>query len=139
MGIGWPTDSAWVSESVPVRQVATDEDSVRPYALVVAFTLGNVSRILRCSSSADGDPPKLTEITDDVSYSWRAGCSHARQIIVGTVAQIITPSSWISSNAWIGSNRPTGITSRMPAIIPTTRVEWQPDTWNSGEVNSETG
>ena len=47
--------------------VATELDSVSPYAFVVAFTLGNVSRTLRCSSSADGEPPNATEITDDVS------------------------------------------------------------------------
>ena len=30
-------------------------------------TLGNVSRTLRCSSSADGEPPKATAVTDEVS------------------------------------------------------------------------
>ena len=30
------------------------------------------------------------------------------------------------------------MTSFSPASRPTTRVEWQPDTWNSGDVNSET-
>ncbi len=34
--------------------------------------------------------------------------------------------------------RPSGITSLSPASKPTTRVEWQPDTWNRGEVNKET-
>ncbi len=26
----------------------------------------------------------------------------------------------------------------MPASRPTTRLEWQPDTWNSGDVSSDT-
>jgi hypothetical protein len=30
------------------------------------------------------------------------------------------------------------MTISTPASIPTTRPEWQPETWNSGEVSSET-
>ncbi len=106
---------------------------------MVAFTLGNVSRMRRCSSSAEGEPPKLTAMIERRSRSWRSGCSHARQIMVGTVAQIITRSRSMASNAASGVNRPARITNRIPAIIPTTRPEWQPDTWNRGEVSSDTG
>jgi hypothetical protein len=56
--------------------------------------------------------------------------------MVGTVAQTVTPSSSINRRALSGSNRPSGITSLMPARVPTTRLEWQPDTWNRGEVSS---
>ena len=41
-------------------------------------------------------------------------------------------------STWTGSNRPSGITSLTPASRPTTRLEWQPDTWNSGDVSSDT-
>ncbi len=58
--------------------------------------------------------------------------------MVGTVAHTVTRCSWISSSARSGVNRPSGITSLRPASIPTTRVEWHPDTWKSGEVNSDT-
>ena len=51
---------------------------------------------------------------------------------------MVTPSSSISSSAVSGSNRPSIMMSRSPARRPTTRVEWQPETWNSGDVNSET-
>jgi hypothetical protein len=30
------------------------------------------------------------------------------------------------------------MTILMPASSPTTRPEWHPDTWNSGEVSSDT-
>jgi hypothetical protein len=53
--------------SWPEMTVATDDVSVRPYAFEVLDTFGNVSRIMRCSSSADGEPPKATLRTDDVS------------------------------------------------------------------------
>ena len=53
--------------SWPLIDVATELDSVRPYAFVVVFTFGNVSRTLRCSSSADGEPPNATDVTVDVS------------------------------------------------------------------------
>ena len=92
----------------------------------------------RCISSAEGDPPKLTLCTVEVSYSWRFGSSVARQIIVGTAVQIVTPSRSIVASAASGSNLPSGMTSLMPPIIPTTSVEWQPATWNKGDVNSET-
>src|SRR4051794_41104596 len=59
--------------------------------------------------------------------------------MVGTVAQIWTRSRWIRSNAFSGVNLPSIITARRPPSIPTTRPEWVPETWNSGEVNSETG
>ena len=67
VGIGSPTEVGLRSESAPVSVVATDDDSVRPYAFVVAFRLGKVSRTRRCISSAEGEPPKLTEMTVDVS------------------------------------------------------------------------
>ena len=57
---------------------------------------------------------------------------------MGTVAHTVTLCSWMSCSATSGVKRPSGITSLRPASSPTTRVEWQPDTWNSGEVNSET-
>lgn len=59
-----------------------------------------------------------------------------RQIIVGTVDQMLTRSRSISSRASSGVNLPGTITSRRPPSSPTTSVEWHPDTWNSGEVNS---
>ena len=34
---------------------------------MVVLTFGNVSRIIRWSSSADGEPPKATDRTDEVS------------------------------------------------------------------------
>src|SRR3954451_11028327 len=67
VGTGWPTEVGRSTASCPPMAVATDDDSVSPYALVVVFTLGNVSRTLRCNSSADGEPPKATLTTDDVS------------------------------------------------------------------------
>ena len=51
---------------------------------------------------------------------------------------MVTPSSWMSCRAWSGSKRPSGMTSFTPAIIPTTRLLWQPETWNSGEVSRPT-
>src|SRR4051794_29643753 len=59
--------------------------------------------------------------------------------MVGTVAQIWTRSRSISSNAFSGVNLPSIITARRPPIIPTTRPEWVPETWNSGDVKSATG
>ena len=64
---GGPTDSGLRLASSPLMTVATDEVSVRPYALEVVRTLGNVSCTLRCSSSAEGEPPKATLVTVDVS------------------------------------------------------------------------
>ena len=57
---------------------------------------------------------------------------------MGTVAHTVTPCSWMSSRAVSGVKRPSGITSLSPASSPTTSVEWQPDTWNSGDVNRAT-
>ena len=57
---------------------------------------------------------------------------------MGTVAHIFTCSSWISSSARSGVNRPSTMTSRTPPMSPTTIVEWQPDTWKRGEVNRAT-
>ena len=44
----------------------------------------------------------------------------------------------MSCSAVSGSKRPSGMTSFTPASIPTTRLQWQPDTWNSGEVRRPT-
>ncbi len=104
----------------------------------MVLTFGNVSRTLRCSSSAEGDPPKATDVTDEVSKSPRSGYSHTRQTMVGTVAHTLTFCSSMIRRASAGSNLPTGITSFRPASSPTTSVEWQPDTWNRGEVNRAT-
>ncbi|MEZ5238822.1 MAG: hypothetical protein R2716_07690 [Microthrixaceae bacterium] len=70
--------------------------------------------------------------TEDRSWSWREGCSVARQIIVGTVAQIFTPSRSIRENTFSGSKRPSGITSFMPPMNPTTRVECGRDVEQQG-------
>ena len=52
---------------------------------------------------------------------------------------MVTPWSWMSCRAVSGSNRPSGMTSFTPAIIPTTRLLWQPDTWNSGRGQEADG
>mgnify|MGYP003379051265 CR=1 FL=1 len=59
--------------------------------------------------------------------------------MVGTVDQMVTCSSWMSANAASGVKRPSIITSFSPPSRPTTKVEWQPDTWNNGEVKSAVG
>ena len=58
--------------------------------------------------------------------------------MVGTVAHTVTRCSWISPSASSGVKRPSGMISFRPARRPTTRVEWQPDTWKRGEVNRAT-
>ena len=58
--------------------------------------------------------------------------------MVGTVAHTVTWWSWIRRSTCTGSKRPSGMTILIPASSPTTRPEWQPDTWNSGEVSSDT-
>jgi len=98
----------------------------------------NITAASKLEQSVSG-VDSLTETTDDVSKSWRSGCSQARQIIVGTVAHTLTCSRSISSNAASGVKRPSIMTIRMPPINPTTRPEWQPETWKRGEVNSATG
>src|SRR5581483_1508435 len=67
VGTGGPTEVGLSMASCPEIAVATDDDSVRPYAFVVVRTFGNVSRTLRCNSSADGEPPNATLTTLDVS------------------------------------------------------------------------
>src|SRR3954447_19423893 len=75
--------------------------------------------------------------TDDRSKSARLGCSTTRHTIVGTAAHTVIFSSWMRRMTSSGSNRPTGMTILMPAMSPTTRPEWQPATWNSGDVSSD--
>src|SRR6187551_1630312 len=87
---GRPTEFGRAAASDGEMIVAAELDSVSPYTFDAPRTLGNVSRTFRCSSSADGEPPNATVVTDDVSKSCRLGCSHTRHTIVGTVAQIAT-------------------------------------------------
>ena len=100
---------------------------------------GKVSRIRRCISSADGDPPKLTLMTESVSKSWRSGNSHTLHTIVGTAVQMLTRSRSMSPSAPSGVNLPSIMTSLRPPSIPTTNVEWHPATWNSGALKRATG
>jgi hypothetical protein len=67
VGTGGPTDVGRSMASWPEITVATDEVSVRPYAFAVDVTFGKVSRTIRWSSSAEGEPPKATLRTDEVS------------------------------------------------------------------------
>ena len=60
VGTGCPTEVGFSTASRPEIAVATDDDSVKPYAFVVVPTFGNVSWTLRCSSSAEGEPPNAT-------------------------------------------------------------------------------
>ena len=91
-------------------------------------TFGNVSRTRRCSSSADGEPPKPTE-------------HDRRRVVVVAVGVLADPPDHgrhrrpdrrparpgSADSAFSGSNLPSSITSLSPPIIPTTRLEWQPD------------
>jgi hypothetical protein len=67
VGTGGPTDHGLRTASSPEITVATDDDSVSPYALDVVRTFGNVSCTFRCNSSAEGEPPNATDTTVDVS------------------------------------------------------------------------
>jgi len=78
VGTGWPTELGLSTASLPEMAVATDDDSVSPYAFVVVLTFGNVSCTLRWSSSADGEPPNAT-LTD------------RRRVVVVTVGVLAHP------------------------------------------------
>ena len=93
---GAPPTSAWSSASSPVITVADRRRLGQPVGVGGASrTFGNVSRTIRCSSSADGEPPKATDV-------------HRRRVVVVAVRATRTPAT----------------PSSAPSPTPCTRSSW---------------